>query len=464
MPWIDPETVGPFRLGAYIYAYLVLCVPTLFVLAAGFFTLATVTRSMLATYVVALILLMLYLLTTTYFARAEFATSRRCWIRSALSGFRSVTEHWTPTERNTLLPPLADRLLQNRALWLAIAFALLAVTWRTFNRQAGSESKGSKSKAAEEKVEKSPPAPSAGPLPRPSLNAQSLGWGPLVALTKFDVLSVVRSPAFIVLLGIAFMNTVVGLWYAGEDSVSINRPVTRIMIKTLIEQFTLIPLIIAAYYAGELVWRDRERRINEIVDATPSADWAFVVPKIIAIAIVLFSMALISVGAALFVQAFKGYFDFELSHYLTWYVLPWLLNMVLYAVLAVFIQMLVPNKFGGLLVVLLVLVAQLSLSKLGLEHNLYHFAGTSPVPLSDMNGQGEFAEHAAWFRLYWTAFAAILAVLAYALWRRGASSPLKGRLQRYAVATERDGRLDASRAPLPSWSRWADTSTTTPTC
>ncbi len=47
----------------------------------------------------------------------------------------------------------------------------------------------------------------------------------------------------------------------------------------------------------------------------PRPSWAFVLPKIIAIAIVLFSMALISVGAALCVQAVKGYFDFELSHY-----------------------------------------------------------------------------------------------------------------------------------------------------
>jgi hypothetical protein len=428
MPWLDPGTVAPLRLGSYLYVYLVLCVPTLFVLSASFFTLATVTRSMIATYVVALVVLMMYLLTTTYFARAEFRDMAALLDPFGLSGFRSVTQHWTAVERNTLLPPIIDRLLQNRLLWTAIAFALLAVTWRAFKNQARTETQPSKKKAVAAAVEKS--APAAGPLPRPSLDRQSLGWGPLAALTRFDVLSVLRSPAYIVLLGIGFMNTVVGLWYAGDDSVSITLPVTRVMIKTLIEAFTLIPLIIAAYYAGELVWRDRERRVNEIVDATPSADWAFVVPKIIAIAIVLFSMALISVVAALCVQAIRGYFTFELSHYLTWYMLPWLLNMVLYAVLSVFVQMLVPHKFGGLLVTLLLLVAQLSLTKLGFEHNLYHFAGSSPTPLSDMNGQGEYAKHAAWFRLYWTAFATILAVLAYALWRRGASSPLKGRLQR----------------------------------
>lgn len=429
MPWLDPGTVGPVRPGAYIYVYLVLCVPTLFILCACFFSLATVTRSMITTYIVALVVLMAYLLTTTYFARKEFADIAALLDPFGMSGFRSVTEHWTASERNTLLPPVAGNFLWNRVMWIAIGFALLGLTWRTFRIQSNSATRTSKRKSAEDQAENSS-APGAGFLPRPATDTSSLGWGPLVALTKFDVLSVLRSPGYIVLLGIGFMNAVVGLWYAGEDNVSITRPVTRIMIQTLTEQFTLIPLIIAAYYAGELVWRDRERRVHEIVDATPSADWAFVVPKIIAIAIVLFSMALISVGAAVCVQAIKGHFVFELEHYLFWYVLPWLLTMVMYAVLSVFIQMLVPNKFGGLLITLLVLAAQTSLAKIGFEHNLYHFAGSSPVPLSDMNGQGSFAGYAAWFQLYWSAFSAILAVLAYALWRRGASSPLTGRLRR----------------------------------
>jgi hypothetical protein len=49
-------------------------------------------------------------------------------------------------------------------------------------------------------------------------------------------------------------------------------PVTRIMITQLIGGFVVISLIIAIYYSGELVWRDRDRRMHEIVDATPTAD------------------------------------------------------------------------------------------------------------------------------------------------------------------------------------------------
>ena len=51
MPWIDPETLGPFRPGDYLYAYFAVALPTLVVMAAFCFALATITRSMLGTYV-----------------------------------------------------------------------------------------------------------------------------------------------------------------------------------------------------------------------------------------------------------------------------------------------------------------------------------------------------------------------------------------------------------------------------
>jgi len=431
MPWLDPSTLSSFRLDTYLYAYFVMCVPTLFMLCAMFFALATITRSMIATYVVALVLLMAYFLTASYLARPEFKEIMSWLDPFALAPLRFATEQWTPSERNTLLPPFLGVVLQNRLLWVSVGLALLALTWRMYRQDKPADTKTKKAaKAAESEQDKPLVALAAGTLPAPSADARSLGWGPLVTLARFDALSVIRSPGFIVLVGIALMNAIIGLWIAGDDSVSITRPVTRIMINMLNEQFSLIPLIIAAYYAGELVWRDRERRVHEIVDATPAADWAFLAPKIIAIAIVLFIMAGLSVIGALAVQTLKGYTNYEFWHYLWWYLAPWLLSMLTYAVLAVFIQVLVPNKYAGLLVVMLILAAQMSFPGFGLENHLYLYSSTTPVPLSDMNGQGKYAGYAAWYRLYWAGAMLILAVLSYALWRRGASAPLKGRLQR----------------------------------
>jgi ABC-2 type transport system permease protein len=42
----------------------------------------------------------------------------------------------------------------------------------------------------------------------------------------------------------------------------------------IIEGFDTILIIIATYYGGELVWRERERKMHEIIDATPLPAWA----------------------------------------------------------------------------------------------------------------------------------------------------------------------------------------------
>ena len=50
-PGNDPATIGAFRLDTYLYAYFVMCVPTLFLLGALFFAVATISRSIITAYV-----------------------------------------------------------------------------------------------------------------------------------------------------------------------------------------------------------------------------------------------------------------------------------------------------------------------------------------------------------------------------------------------------------------------------
>jgi len=426
LPGSDPDTIGPIQIGNYLYVYFFLCVPTLFIMSAGFFALATITRSVVATYVGTLVVLAIYLFTSSYLGRPEFGAGATLADPFGLASLAYETQHWTAFDRNSTLPPFLGLMLQNRLVWFAVAFALLAFAWRSFVRKgfAAAVRRPDRKDAAAAKVA-APRKSAAALLP----SDRSPGWGPLIALTRFEFVGVLRSPTFLVILGFALINTIIGLWLAGDDRVTTIYPVTRVMIQTLSTQFIVIPLFVATFYAGELVWRDRERRIHEIVDSTPSPDWAFLVPKILAVAGVLLAMGLTSIVAAIAVQLLKGFTDIEYVHYFTWYLAPWFVTMLLYSVLAVFIQTLVPHKFVGLLVMLLYYIAQAMLPTMGFESHLYLYATTSPVPLSDMNGLGKLAGYAAWYKAYWAACAVILVVLAYGLWRRGASAPLSVRFR-----------------------------------
>ena len=428
MPWMDPETLGPFRPGDYLYAYFAVALPTLVVMAAFCFALATITRSMLGTYVGLVAMLMTYFVSVAFLARPEFERIVALIDPFGAGAYGYATKYWTAAERNTRLPEIAGVILWNRVIWLGVGFAFLTAAWLIYRPEQKGTRRFSK-RHIEPAAQRAPAPEPSGPLAEPRHDS-AVARAQLLALARFDMKSVFRSPAFFVLLGIGFVNSAGGLWFANQDLYGNPfYPVTRLMIQTLNGAFTMIPLIVAIYYAGELVWRGREERVQELVDATPAPDWAFVIPKVLAIALVLMATVAAGILAAVVVQVLRGYTRLELGNYFIWYVLPWTIDVAQIAVLALFVQVLVPHKFVGWLVMMLVLVSQMVLGRLGYEHNLYQYAAGPDVPLSDMNGQGHFAADRAWFRVYWSAAAVILVALTNALWRRGDSGSLLVRVR-----------------------------------
>ncbi|SFS77851.1 M1 family aminopeptidase [Brevundimonas viscosa] len=431
MPWVDPETVGPLRLGDYAYSYLVFGLTGVFLTSALFFTLATVTRSMMATYIGVVAVLIAYLASTGVLgSRPEFETAM-AWAEPFGSGaYALVTKYWTAAERNTLNAPLEGVLLWNRVIWTAVGAALLAAAYLLYNPSP----KGAKLRKQERMkalVERdAPPAAPVGSLPRPSYGFSS-GLAQLVSRTRFEMALVFKSPAWVVLVLLAFAFAVATLFFTGEIYGAPILLVTRVVITALTGTFGLISMVIAIYYSGELVWRDRDRRTHEIVDATPTPDWTFLVPKTLALALVLISTLAVGVLAGVVTQTIKGYTDFELDKYLLWYVLPQGLSFTLLAVLAIFVQALSPNKFVGWAIMVVYLISTIVAVNMGFDHVLYRYGAGIGVPLSDMNGVGDFAGFSAVTDAYWSAFAIILLVIAWGLWRRGTETRLWPRLKRF---------------------------------
>ena len=435
MPWLDPETLGPNRLRDYAYTYFLLAVPNVLVTSALFFALATTTRSMMTTYIGVIVFLVLYFVAIAM-VRERLDIEAIVGVVEPFGGraFNSLTRYWTAAERNTMLPDFAGTLLYNRLLWIALSIGFLAIAYSTyrFAEPGISKRKARKQKKADKALAAAAAEQHSGPVQ--ILPAARFGQGAARAQlwerTRFEMRQVFRSPAFIVLMALGLMNSVANLVFAGELFGTPTLPVTRAIIPMLEGSFTIIPIIIAIYYAGELVWRERDRKMHEIIDATPLPNWAYVIPKTGAVTLVLLSAVLISALAAMLVQLGKGYTNLELGRYLLWYVLPMSFAVTLIAILAVFVQALSPNKYVGWGIMVLYIVLQIVAGSVGLEHNLYVYGQGPRVPLSDINNAGSFWKGAWWFRLYWAAFAALLLVGAHLLWRRGTETRLKPRLRR----------------------------------
>lgn len=430
MPWVDRETLGAFRPGDYAYAYLFLGLPAVFLTSAIFFALSTVTRSMMATYVGVVAFFIVYVTLTSALDRPEFREVL-AWVEPfGASAFGEVTRYWTPAERNTLNPPLEGVLLYNRLIWTAVAFVFLAAAYPLYRPGArgAKAKKQDKLRALSETTAPTAAAPS-GPLPSPTYGAAS-AWTQLRRRTGFEMALIFKSPAYPVLVVLGFFLAVGTLLFAGEAYGAPTLLVTRLAIESLIGAFGIISIIVAIYYSGELVWRDQDRRVHEIVDSTSTPDWTFLVPKTLGLALVLVSLLLAAIVAGIAVQTYKGITDYELEKYLFWYLLPQALNFTLLAVLAIFVQAMSPNKFVGWAVMVVFLISRLVLANLGFDHLLYRINMPPGVNYSDMNGAGAMGTWAAIGNAYWTAFSIVLLVLVYGLWRRGTETRFMPRLRR----------------------------------
>jgi ABC-2 type transport system permease protein len=429
MPWVDSEKVGPFVLQHYVYAVLVFIVPSMLVMSTLFFSVASWTRSMMWTYMAVIAFMVLYITSRVLLRDPAYDMISALADPTGLAAWSQDTRYWTATERNSLPPALDGVLRNNRLFWFAVGLALLALAFFSFRFERKS---GKTTKPSIDSAEK-PVAIGALLASTKSTPQGSASMASLFALTRFEFAYVFKSPAFLVLLVMGLFNAYGSLIGTSQQRNIPTFPLTSAVIDALTGSFSLIGMIVAAFYAGDLIWRNRDRKFHEVVDATATANWVFLVPKVMAITLVLFA----SYGAAALLgvafQLFHGFKPIAIGSYFVWFLFPSLISAFLIAVLALFVQTLVPHKAAGWAVMLLYVVASVGLVTAGFEHNLYSYAGAPEVPLSDMNGIGHFWQGRAWFHVYWLAFSLVLLILTHWLWRRGTDTQLSVRLKRLPV-------------------------------
>ncbi|TKD50490.1 ABC transporter permease/M1 family aminopeptidase [Sphingomonas baiyangensis] len=430
MPWLDAETLGPNRARDYAFAFTALALPNLVLTAAIFFAVATMTRSMMYSYLGVVVFLVAYfVLVGVTASKPEWRDTVAYFEPFGIAALGNATRYWTASESNTLIAPFEGRLLVNRILVLGVALLALVIAYWRFSFAERGISKRKLRRQARSAAKLGAVAPELVATLPPV--APERAWrSQLLRRCRFEIGQLVKSPAFFVLIVIGLANAVGGLIGSNELYGTPARPLTFAILEVLFGAFGIIPIIIAIYYAGEVVWRDRDRRMHEIVDATALPNWAYMLPKTLAVSLVLFATLAISVVAAILVQTIRGGASIDLGQYLGWYLLPYGIDMVLIAVLAVFIQALSPNKYVGWALMVVYLVATITLSNVGFEHPLYLYGASGTPQLSDINGDQVGGPLGWWLRLYWGAFAIVLAVLAHLLWRRGTETRLKARLRR----------------------------------
>jgi ABC-2 type transport system permease protein len=428
-PWQEAERLGPMRPLDYLHAIFVLGAPNLLISGALMFTVANLTRSTLLTYTGVIVFIAINSVGGALAEEPAFRAPVAILDPFGYYAFAEVTRYWSPAEMDTRLVPMSGLFLWNRLLWVAVAIGLLA-----FNVAAFSFDKRGFTLPWLNRLRRARPASVATPGPI-QVRPAAPSFGAMASLRQFllrtrhEISLLVRGVSIWVLMAVGVMMVLIALLNLGLLYGTPVYPVTRVVMNIAGAQFSLIPMIVLIFFAGELVWRDRVQRAHEMIDATATPSWVFVFSKVTAMWLVIAALSAVGMLTGMIAQAALGFGDdIDVGLYATQMLLVGPYNLYLIAMLSVFVQVLANNRYLGMLIMVGILIARVVLAEIGFSHNLYQFAAAPGAPYSDLNGYGHFLTPRAWFLFYWTLFAAILMVLAFALWNRGTLTPLWRRL------------------------------------
>ena len=428
LPGMDAERLGPNRWSSYLVPYGLMLVPNIVFIGALFFTLAAATRKMLPVYVGSVLVLLGWLIAQQLLRDLDNKTVAALIDPLGSRALSLVTEYWTISERNTRPIPLEGLLLWNRLLWLGVALLISAgLAWRFSFADAARPGRAKKARTDDAIAPGALPQALGMPAVRVASAAAS-AWRlvPHRAWLEFRETTKNIYFAVLVLAGVLFLvfaSTTVGDIYGTS-----TWPLTFQMLGLVSGSFFVFMLITIAFYAGELVWRERDNRLDQITDALPVPTWLPLVSKLVALMLVPVVLELMLMLCGMAIQAAKGYTRFEPGLYLFEFFTIDLPGYWFICALAIAVHSIVEQKYLGHFVMIVYYLVLLFSSSLGLEHNLYKFGSVPGAIYSDMNGYGHFLPRIRAFQAYWTAGSLLLLVAAYLMWTRGIASSWRERL------------------------------------
>ncbi|MDO8037286.1 M1 family aminopeptidase [Janthinobacterium sp. SUN128] len=427
LPGIDPERLGPQRALAYLMPYVFTLLPNLFIFGAIFFVIAALTRRMLPVYISSVVMLIGYLVAPSLARDLDYKTLAALIDPFGTTALIRLTEYWPNAERNTRLVTLEGVYLLNRAIWSGLALVALLLGYWRFQFHATTDA-GAGKRRSEGDVPLRLSNASLSTQETPDFAQRSLA-ALLVKMSWLNLRETIKNIYFVVIVLAGVLTMYAGALDMGSIYGTNTYPVTEKVLDMVNASFALFMLIITTFYAGELVWREREAGTYQMLDALPVPNWLPLLSKLFALVGLQALLSLVIMLCGMSIQVFKGYYRLDPGLYLESLFLSHLPSYALIAVLAIFLQVLINHKYLAYFAMILYHIASISFSSLGLGDPLLLYGNTPDFVYSAMNGAGHYLLRERWYLLYWSGAAVMLTVLSLLFWPRGAQDSWRIRLR-----------------------------------
>ncbi len=419
--WIDADQVGSTPWHAFFTNFLIFVLPNMFLAGAVIFGLASRFKSTMVSFVGALLIIIAYIVTTNFLSDIENETLAGLLDSFAISTYSVQSKYFTPAEMNTNSPSFSGLLFQNRLIWLAASLLISTFFYSIFSFKQGTGLRLRKPKVIEEKT-------TTLSIAAPNSFSAVSAWSQFKSFFALNFHSISKSALFKLLFVFCAILVVTSLWGGFEYYGLKSYPVTYKMMGTISGQSSIFLIIILIFYNGELVWRDRDVHIHEVIGSSPYSTFLSLLAKslsLIAVILLLYT-AMIIVGVLY--QLLHGYTDVKIGLYFADFIVDSLPPFITWSFLLILIQVLINHKYIGYFVsVLFLFLSEILLSVLDIETYMLDIGGTPSTMYSDMNGFGPGLKSAIWFSVYWSLFGLLGLISAAAFWQRGTESGIAKR-------------------------------------
>ncbi|MCF6347421.1 MAG: hypothetical protein L3J20_03875 [Flavobacteriaceae bacterium] len=429
LPGTNQDIVGSFNSLAYLQSYFIYIIPNTLLFGAIVFAVVTFSRNIAAGFITVVLLMFVQGLAEGLLSNPDNRFTAA--LLDPFGGQASIfyTRYWTVAEQNEQLLPIKGVIIYNRLLWLAIATIVFGAIYNYFSFSQNAVSFSFK-KHKEERITKS----NFGGITRIKLPEVTHSFSFLQNLKTTWRISniylkyIIKSWPFISILLVGLIFILISSLSLGQIFGTKTLPVTWQMLAIPGNTFALFINILTFLYAGMLVHRSKIARANHLIDVTPIPNWSLLLSKLISLLKMQLILLLVIMIGGILIQLYNGYYNFEIGHYLFELYALNFIHFVIWALLALFVQTLIPNPYLGLFILLIISMGMPLLSFAGIEQSIYKYNQGPRFSYSDMNEYGTSFSRYFIYKIYWLLGGLVLLILAGLFWVRGLPHSFKERL------------------------------------
>ncbi len=431
LPGTNPILLEEFSIMPYLQTYLIYIVPNILLYGAIIFAVVVFTRKIITGFTAFIILIVLQSTLVALFSNPEYTFITGLFNPSGISATEYYIKYWTISEQNTKAVPIKELIIYNRLLWTGIAMLIFGIVYKYFKFNQQPIRLSLRKQKGERAIKSNFGSIIRVQLPKVNFDFSfrqylKTTW----KLSSIDFNYITKSIPFIIMLLGVTLSLLLDYFEGSKFRGTSRLPVTWRMLDYG-ETFQLAIIICTFLYAGMLNQRAKTSNINILVDSMPIPNWTLLLSKLIALFKMQWIMLTVIMITGISFQVYKGYYQFEIGHYLFELYILNFMYYALWAMMAVYVQTLIKNTYVGLflLFILFIFVSTAIPNVIGITQDIFLFNnGTVGYNYSDMNGYGNSLSSIFIYSFYWFLFGILLVIGAGLFHSRGLVGSLKERL------------------------------------